>query len=77
MHFFIIINFETVVRGASGHPTGSMISCIVRCLKLLSQNTLKAKVHYFITTNFEAIVRGAKVHPTGSMISCIVPCPMN
>ena len=27
--FFITTNFETVVRGAQGHPTGNMISRFV------------------------------------------------
>ena len=31
VHFFITTNFQTIVRGAQGHPTGSMISCIFTC----------------------------------------------
>ena len=31
MHFFITTNFQTIVKGAQGHLTGSMISRIVSC----------------------------------------------
>ena len=51
MHFFITTNFQTFVRGTQGHPTGSMISCIVACPMNYSFVVSKHSISYWAVCN--------------------------